>query len=91
MSTCRGCDAPIIWAKVRRRWDAPETNMPLDAEPVEDGEWLYDPDTEKATYVGREPSLIPDNRHRAHWAQCPDSERFRKKKPTPSRDAQGAA
>jgi hypothetical protein len=77
VSTCRGCNAEITWAKVRARWDKPETNMPLDAEPVPDGEWLLDTEKGTASYVGKEPSLIPDNRHRAHWASCPEAEKFR--------------
>lgn len=77
---CRGCGASIIWAKVKTRWDKPETNMPLDAEPVDDGEWLLDPEKGTAAYISRQPTLIPDNRHRAHWATCPDAETFRKQK-----------
>jgi hypothetical protein len=78
VSACKSCGAELIWAKVRRRWNAPESNMPLDAEPVTDGEWLL-ADDGTASYVGREPSLIPEGRHRAHWATCSDPAKHRKR------------
>lgn len=82
MASCRSCGAEIVWAKVQRRWNGPESNMPLDAEPVADGEWLLDPEKGTASYVGKEPSLIAEGRHRAHWATCPNADRHRKKKAT---------
>lgn len=82
MATCRGCGAPVIWIKTHRG-----KSMICDADPVHyweaegakgkivtiNGDVIsceFNGDLQDATGIGYVP----------HWATCPCSDRFRRKK-----------
>jgi len=70
MSTCRSCNAPILWARSAKGKRRP---MPLDPEPVPggnvelvDGEaWVVKPDPNVPRYV-------------SHFATCPNAGQHRR-------------
>jgi hypothetical protein len=70
---CRSCGAPIIWCVT-----ASEKRMPLDAEPVADGNIVLD--GEKALYLGPagQRALAADvKRYKSHFATCPNAKTHR--------------
>ena len=76
MSTCRSCDAPIIWAitsKGRR--------MPVDAEPRPDGnvELIDSGGMMPQTVVHAQPPLAAENPlHTPHHMTCPQAHEWRR-------------
>jgi hypothetical protein len=76
MNRCKSCQAEIVFAKVTGKSGRVRT-MPFDAEPLPDGEWQVT--GERAIYVGKEPSLFASDRHRTHFATCPNADQHRKR------------
>jgi hypothetical protein len=71
-----------VWATIEVR-GGEKTRMLFDAEPHPKGKWeLIDtPDGKIGRYMkGRQLGLFPGDRHRPHWASCPDADRWRKKR-----------
>jgi hypothetical protein len=73
VSVCRSCQAPIVWAVT----DAGRA-MPVDAEPVEDGNLIL----EYPTLAGA-PRLVRTveagtGTHVSHFATCPDAAQHRR-------------
>jgi hypothetical protein len=67
--TCRSCGAPVRWAITQH-----ENRMPVDPEPVENGNLiLIDRDGE--LHVAH---AVPGT-HVSHYATCPDAERWRRR------------
>ena len=78
IATCRSCDAPIIWATSKGG-----RTMPVDAEPVEDGNVEL---TERpGAFLGpiasvlTGPSLLGGPLRKAHFATCPEAEQWRRR------------
>ena len=78
MSICTGCGADIIWC-VTERGKA----MPVDAEPVPDGNVELRPDGDKTWAIvhgaGNRP-LGVDALHLSHFVTCPKADQFRRRK-----------
>lgn len=73
MSVCRSCEAPIEWATTEAG-----KSMPLDRDPVLDGEWTFiGGKTRKATDEDRQ---LRRPLYKAHWATCPDAASFKRRK-----------
>jgi hypothetical protein len=70
---CRSCRAKIIWAKTVNN-----QSIPLDAEPVEDGN--MDLQHGVATVVKKEERLPGTLLYKSHFATCPDAQKYRSKK-----------
>ena len=74
--TCRTCGAPIIWALTAKsnKW------IPLDADPVKDGNIVLTPERQTAVYLqtgwDRPPSDM--KRYRSHFSTCPDAKGWRR-------------
>lgn len=77
MNHCRSCGADVLWAKT----DAGKS-MPLDPEPVDDGNVLLyrTPEGLRAVVMSKG-DHVPDNasRHKTHFATCPNAERHRRR------------
>lgn len=73
--TCRShrCGAPIIWARSM----ATGKLMPVDAEPVADGNIVLTEDLLGEITAVIEPGATAP-RHKSHFATCPDADRFRR-------------
>ena len=76
---CRSCQAPIVWAVT-----ANEKRMPVDAEPVPDGNLILTSDDPPRVimHVLGQASLFdePDPpRYVSHFATCPHADRHRRK------------
>jgi len=67
LSSCKSCQAPILWAK-----SFAGNSMPLDATATPGGQWQVDERgiayTDKSAPLG----------HVSHFATCPDAKRFKK-------------
>ena len=77
-AACKSCGAPVVWT-VTHNGKA----MPVDADPVENGNIVLrrDGETVVAEYPGREhPSLFeaPRPRYVSHFATCPERDQWRK-------------
>lgn len=75
MSVCSSCGARIFWAHT-----IAGKAMPIDADPVDTGNVLIDPDG-KAIVLGKPqhtPNLLGENRYTSHFATCPDANQHRK-------------
>ncbi len=75
---CRSCGAAVIWTVTHKG-----RKMPVDAEPVPNGNIRLRPEGDKviAEYPGKEhPSLLEDDRKRyvSHFATCDHSDEWRK-------------
>ncbi len=78
MARCQSCGAPVIWTVTHKG-----KRMPVDAEPVEDGNIALRLDGDKviAEYQGKEhPSLFEEERPRyvSHFSTCPDRSDWRR-------------
>lgn len=78
VANCRSCDAPIVWCRTRAG-----KNMPVDADPVEDGDFcIADGDDGKplAVHVKSYPGKVPHDveRYTSHFATCPNADQFRR-------------
>ena len=75
-ATCRACKAPMIWTVTERG-----KNMPVDADPVEDGTFglFTDGDEVSAIFVNkaREREDWDGDLYKPHWATCPHAANFR--------------
>ncbi len=74
---CTGCNAPIVWAET-----STGRAMPVDADPVPDGNVLLFPTIDRkwlAVVLGAdEAQASRSERHKSHFATCPVASRFRK-------------
>lgn len=83
--TCKSCKAPIRWGRTDRG-----KGVPLDPEPVSDGNLLLDPDGGMVMLDGDPVAELPVRhlhkgeepgpaavRYRSHFATCPDAEDWR--------------
>jgi hypothetical protein len=73
---CRSCKAPIIYAATTGG-----KTMPVDAEPVDDGNVLL----RRTTYGGAvatvtTATLFSDPLRKSHFATCPDADEWRSKR-----------
>lgn len=77
MSQCRSCDAPIIWAK-----SPAGKAMPIDAEPVPDGNVLLVANgsaTPNAIVVEADHQWAEGaRRYKSHFATCPNAASHRR-------------
>jgi hypothetical protein len=70
---CRSCTAPIVWATT-----GGGKRMPVDAEPVADGNVELSPvNGNPVATVLDAPSLIPGALRRSHFVTCPDAGAWR--------------
>lgn len=77
MSVCRGCGAPIAWART-----ASDRTMPLDAQPDPDGNVEVSVDEHGVWHVVAvhpAPDLFGGERYLPHFVRCPKAEEFRKR------------
>lgn len=66
MSKCRSCDAEIIWRKSPKG-----KNMPMDPEPVPEGEGKWILDRDRAIYAPE------DGTYQCHFETCPNADEHR--------------
>lgn len=71
MATCRNCSAVIVWAKTEAG-----KRMPLDAEPVADGNLVLLGGIARAATA--EEKKAGWKLYRPHWASCPQSDLWRR-------------
>jgi len=64
LSRCRSCDKPIRWAETMKG-----NAMPMDPDPVEDGNFAFLEDGRRVQYVGESALFIPE-RYKSHFATC---------------------
>lgn len=78
MSACRSCGAPVRWVITSRG-----KRMPLDAEPVDDGNVVLDMSDRNdpvAIVVPPEQILVEDGpRYVSHFATCPNADQHRRR------------
>ena len=79
VSKCQSCEAPIVWC------ETPTGHaIPIDAEPVDDGNVLLLPTIDRthiAVVLGQDEARETSatvKRYKAHFATCPDAASFRK-------------
>lgn len=85
MSSCRSCDAPVVWVETEAKGDKPAKRMPVDADPDNTSRCLVVSDGNLAI-VGQAGSGVPivryvakgSGRYRSHFATCPNSKSHRK-------------
>jgi hypothetical protein len=92
MSRCRSCSAPIFWALTRKPNGDVGTRMPVDRDPVADGNIeIVDrtrlPEENDWTPVIRvlkkgdgDTLFEPPDRYVSHFATCPNAPQHRRKK-----------
>ena len=69
---CRSCGAKIIWVKTEKGKD-----MPIDAEPVPDGNIVMS--TGKAHVVKKDETFLTGTKfYKSHFATCPHAAQHRK-------------
>ena len=74
-ATCRSCGAAVTWHKT------PAGNsMPLDAEPVADGNVVIEGGLARVVGPPGEGELDLSPRYRSHFSTCQDAAKWRKKK-----------
>jgi hypothetical protein len=78
VKNCRSCEAPIVWCRTRSG-----KSMPVDADPVERGEfYLVEGDDGKleAHHVGSSAEGVADDadRYTSHFATCENAAQHRK-------------
>lgn len=72
MDECRSCKAKIRWAKT-----ATGKAIPLDAEPVADGNMVL---ADGVAMVCTNPEIMPTSpRYKTHFATCPNASKHRTK------------
>jgi hypothetical protein len=83
VSKCRSCGAPVIWTIT----EGEGKTMPVDAEPVEDGNIRLEERGQKTNMGTPAPTAIYDtteslfgssNRYVSHFATCPEATQWRK-------------
>jgi hypothetical protein len=76
VTTCKSCRAEIIWVRTPKK-----KNMPLDATPVPDGDWMLDgEDDEGKTQVAHYNSSAAAAeggaaRYQSHFKSCPNAQK----------------
>lgn len=77
VEACRSCNAPVVWASTKHG-----KSMPVDAEPVDDGnvELAYNGSlaVPPVASVLTGPSLLGGPLRKSHFATCPDAEEWRR-------------
>jgi hypothetical protein len=76
MAVCRSCGAEIMWALTD------QAHMPIDADPVPDGNLLilgYEPDGTAVVRYVPPGGDIPGDRYRSHFASCPHAGAWRRR------------
>lgn len=76
MNHCRSCGADVLWAKTGK-------SMPIDPEPVEDGNVLLYRTPQGLRVVVMSKGDHPDpgaSRHTTHFATCPNAARHRRRR-----------
>lgn len=69
----RGCGAPVRWVRLASgRW------VPLDPEPVLDGNIVVGPDGTASYLTKSDGEVDPTRRFVSHFATCPQSRHYRK-------------
>ena len=71
MTTCKSCHAPIIWG-----YTINGRRMPLDPEPVADGNLVLD--GQKVRAVTAEDA--PETRRASHFSSCIDAAKHRRRR-----------
>ena len=78
MTACKSCGAKVVWAVSAKTGG----RMPLDAEPVENGNVVVDfnhPVPEFTTLRPMEVAVHDGPLYLSHFATCPDQKQWRKK------------
>lgn len=75
MSTCRSCNAPVVWATSATSGKA----IPLDATPVDDGNLFLDGDIAKSFKADEFDALFAPLRFVSHFVTCPQAGQWRRK------------
>lgn len=74
---CRSCHKPVIWTRTAR-----DKAMPVDAEPVKDGNvalrWHDDGITVLSTVPPAHLAFGRRDLRKSHFAQCPDAAKWRR-------------
>jgi hypothetical protein len=82
VTTCRSCDAPVIWLTLRPGGK----RMPVDAEPADDGNILADLVAGMGVVVPASEleymkEATPDEPfYRSHFSTCPDADGWRRRR-----------
>lgn len=71
--TCRSCQAPVIWV----RTEAGKA-MPVDAEPVPNGNLLLVAEQGKVIAYVREPDMLNTSRYVSHFVTCGQADVWRR-------------
>ena len=78
IEACRSCNAPVIWAATNGG-----KTMPVDAEPVDDGNVELRPGRygggAVATVLSGPPLFAPSPLRKSHFATCPQADEWRSK------------
>jgi hypothetical protein len=82
-SKCKSCDRPIVWCKM-----SSGKNMPLDPEPVADGNLVRMASVESGRAVFHAVVYRADKhegfkRYRSHFVSCPQADQHRKRRGDP--------
>jgi hypothetical protein len=73
---CRSCNAPVLWVRTTSG-----ALMPLDAEPVENGNIALIDGVAHTRRGDLFEEMLPDGpRYQSHFASCPNAAKHRKKK-----------
>jgi len=76
-TTCKSCGASVYWAETKNG-----KRMPLDAEPVNNGQWLLFFNERLQILKTRKVTKNDDpyqNRYDSHFATCPNAKNHRKR------------
>lgn len=80
MTTCRGCDAPMLWAINEKSGKG----IPLNPDPIDDGSLVSTGETTadgrmivRAVKRGDDTGIMP--RYNPHFVSCPNAAEFRKR------------
>jgi hypothetical protein len=77
IEACRSCKAPVVWGVTTKNG----ATMPVDAEPVDDGNIELRPGAHGKGAVATVltgPSLLGGPLRKSHFATCPDAEEWRR-------------
>lgn len=71
MTKCRSCGAPVFWARTTN-----DKNIPVDAEPVEDGNFHV---IAGQVVYHLAPAMGEQPKYKSHFATCPEANAWRAK------------
>lgn len=77
-STCRSCNAEIIWTVTRNG-----KRMPVDFEPTPTGDFVLDKESDGSFTSNRYSHFVHDEsrpRRKSHFETCPNAKQHRKEK-----------